>query len=228
MLSHQNNILNRYSLYSTSLCNLCLALFYYVNREIDFDWMSHPLLYLIRPSFVLILMKTFFYWKSSNMWIFCRLTCLHHLNEFFLLLYFCFVLEFELDFFNIIFHLQLCLVVKSNYLKFIWFIYEVIGVCYCRNIIVLRFQSFADFVIILLFLYFQDVLSEESMSLKFLDVATILLKYCGPKSLEKGETQAVIVDLIATLGFFCANRRENQVWCFALLLLLSFQSEMIN
>lgn len=35
--------------------------------------------------------------------------------------------------------------------------------------------------------------------------------YCGPKSMEKGETQAVIVDLIATLGFFCANRKENQV-----------------
>lgn len=47
--------------------------------------------------------------------------------------------------------------------------------------------------------------------MKFLDVVTILIKYCGPKSSEKGETQAVIIDLIATLGFFCANNTTNQV-----------------
>lgn len=47
--------------------------------------------------------------------------------------------------------------------------------------------------------------------MQFLDVVTILLKYCGPKSSEKGETQAVIVDLVATLGFFCANNKQNQV-----------------
>lgn len=58
------------------------------------------------------------------------------------------------------------------------------------------------------------MLSQESLSLQFLDVVTILLKYCGPKSNEKGETQAVIVDLIATLGFFCANNEKNQVSFF--------------
>lgn len=58
---------------------------------------------------------------------------------------------------------------------------------------------------------FQDVLSDESLAFQFLDVSTVLLKYCGPKSTEKGETSAVIVDLIATLGFFCANNRKNQV-----------------
>lgn len=47
--------------------------------------------------------------------------------------------------------------------------------------------------------------------MQFLDVVTILLKYCGPHSGEKGETQAVIVDLVATLGFFCANNEVNQV-----------------
>lgn len=54
-------------------------------------------------------------------------------------------------------------------------------------------------------------MSEESLSLQFLDVVTILLKYCGPKSNENPETQAVIVDLVATLGFFCANNKQNQV-----------------
>lgn len=54
-------------------------------------------------------------------------------------------------------------------------------------------------------------MSQESLSLQFLDVATILLKYCGPKTSENAETQAVIVDLVATLGFFCANKKENQV-----------------
>ena len=46
--------------------------------------------------------------------------------------------------------------------------------------------------------------------MKYLDVVTILLKYCGPKATEKGETQAVIIDLIATLGYFCANNKQNQ------------------
>lgn len=57
----------------------------------------------------------------------------------------------------------------------------------------------------------QSILSRESLSLQFLDVITILLKYCGPKSKENAETQAVIVDLIATIGFFCANNKQNQV-----------------
>lgn len=57
----------------------------------------------------------------------------------------------------------------------------------------------------------QAIMSEESLSLQFLDVVTILLKYCGPKSNENTETQAVIVDLVATLGFFCANNKQNQV-----------------
>ncbi|XP_062545651.1 uncharacterized protein LOC134212117 [Armigeres subalbatus] len=57
---------------------------------------------------------------------------------------------------------------------------------------------------------FQDVLSEENLSFKFLDVVSILLQYCVPKSEEKGETQAVIIDLIATLGFFCANNKISQ------------------
>lgn len=55
------------------------------------------------------------------------------------------------------------------------------------------------------------MLSKEIVSLKFLDVITILLKYLGPKCHEKGETQAVAIDLIATLGFFCANNAKNQV-----------------
>ncbi|XP_059612655.1 S phase cyclin A-associated protein in the endoplasmic reticulum [Phlebotomus argentipes] len=57
---------------------------------------------------------------------------------------------------------------------------------------------------------FQAILSEEVISLKFLDILTILLKYCGPKSSEKGETQAVIVDLLSTLGYFCVNNVKNQ------------------
>lgn len=47
--------------------------------------------------------------------------------------------------------------------------------------------------------------------MQFIDVASILLKYCVPKADQKGETQAVIVDLVATLGFFCANNKHNQV-----------------
>uniref|UniRef100_A0A1B0DPD9 Uncharacterized protein n=1 Tax=Phlebotomus papatasi TaxID=29031 RepID=A0A1B0DPD9_PHLPP len=56
----------------------------------------------------------------------------------------------------------------------------------------------------------RTILSEEVISLKFLDIITILLKYCGPKSNEKGETQAVIVDLLSTLGYFCVNNSRNQ------------------
>lgn len=41
-------------------------------------------------------------------------------------------------------------------------------------------------------------------------MVTILLKYCGPKATEKGETQAVIIDLIGTLGYFCVNNKQNQ------------------
>lgn len=43
-------------------------------------------------------------------------------------------------------------------------------------------------------------MSHETLSLQFLDVVTILLKYCGLKPSENAETQAVIVDLVATLG----------------------------
>lgn len=57
---------------------------------------------------------------------------------------------------------------------------------------------------------FQSILNEEVLALKYLDVVTILLKYCGPKSGEPGETQAVIIDLIGTLGFFCVNNKGNQ------------------
>lgn len=57
---------------------------------------------------------------------------------------------------------------------------------------------------------FQTILSEQVLVLKYLDVATVLLKYCGPKAAEKGETQAVIIDLIGTLGFFCINNKRNQ------------------
>lgn len=69
------------------------------------------------------------------------------------------------------------------------------------------FVLFADCVSFSL----QAIMSQESLSLQFLDVVTILLKYCGPKSNENTETQAVIVDLVATLGFFCANNKQNQV-----------------
>uniref|UniRef100_W8AU12 S phase cyclin A-associated protein in the endoplasmic reticulum n=2 Tax=Ceratitis capitata TaxID=7213 RepID=W8AU12_CERCA len=59
---------------------------------------------------------------------------------------------------------------------------------------------------------FQDVMSSETLSLKFLDVVTILLKYCGNKcsAAKNSETQAVIIDLIATIGFLCANNKKNQ------------------
>ncbi|XP_052893731.1 S phase cyclin A-associated protein in the endoplasmic reticulum [Anopheles moucheti] len=57
---------------------------------------------------------------------------------------------------------------------------------------------------------FQAVLIEQNLSLKFLDVISILLQYCVPKADIKSETQTVIIDLIATLGFFCANNKINQ------------------
>ncbi|XP_053672123.1 S phase cyclin A-associated protein in the endoplasmic reticulum [Anopheles nili] len=57
---------------------------------------------------------------------------------------------------------------------------------------------------------FQAVLIEQQLSLKFLDVISILLQYCVPKADVKSETQTVIIDLIATLGFFCANNKLNQ------------------
>lgn len=40
---------------------------------------------------------------------------------------------------------------------------------------------------------------------------SVLLKYCGPKCIEKSETSRVIVDVIAIIGFFCANNKKNQV-----------------
>ncbi|KAI9586252.1 hypothetical protein GQX74_002099 [Glossina fuscipes] len=57
-----------------------------------------------------------------------------------------------------------------------------------------------------------EVLSGEAISLKFLDVVTILLKYCGIKctAAKNSETQAVLIDLIASIGFFCANNKQNQ------------------
>lgn len=56
-------------------------------------------------------------------------------------------------------------------------------------------------------------MSGETLSLKFLDVVTILLKYCGSNcsAAKNSETQAVIIDLIATIGFLCANNKKNQV-----------------
>lgn len=60
-------------------------------------------------------------------------------------------------------------------------------------------------------LLWQDVLSDEALAFQLLDVATVLLTYCGPKAADNGESSAVIVDLIATLGFFCSNNPRNQV-----------------
>ncbi|XP_055381658.1 S phase cyclin A-associated protein in the endoplasmic reticulum [Condylostylus longicornis] len=60
---------------------------------------------------------------------------------------------------------------------------------------------------------FQSVLTAESLiSMKYLDVVSMLLKYCGPKCLgfDNNECQAMLVDLIASLGFFCANNDKNQ------------------
>jgi hypothetical protein len=57
----------------------------------------------------------------------------------------------------------------------------------------------------------QTVLAVEKLTFKFLDVVTILLNYCSPKLNENKETKAVIIDLIQTLGYFCANNQKNQV-----------------
>uniref|UniRef100_A0A2M3Z3B0 Putative s phase cyclin a-associated protein in the endoplasmic reticulum isoform x1 n=1 Tax=Anopheles braziliensis TaxID=58242 RepID=A0A2M3Z3B0_9DIPT len=57
---------------------------------------------------------------------------------------------------------------------------------------------------------FQTVLMDHTVTLKFLDVVSILLKYCVPKADIKSETQTVIIDLTAALGFFCANNKINQ------------------
>lgn len=79
-------------------------------------------------------------------------------------------------------------------------------------IMIMNYELWLIFMLSLVLHFFpQKVLSEEGLSLQFLDVVTILLKYCGPHTDEKGETQAVIVDLVATLGFFCANNEVNQV-----------------
>ena len=57
------------------------------------------------------------------------------------------------------------------------------------------------------------MLSSEAITLKFLDVVQILMKYCGNQvtAAKNSETQAVLIDLIATIGFFCANNKQNQV-----------------
>ncbi|XP_049536689.1 S phase cyclin A-associated protein in the endoplasmic reticulum [Anopheles darlingi] len=57
---------------------------------------------------------------------------------------------------------------------------------------------------------FQAVLMDHTVTLKFLDVISILLQYCIPKADVKSETQTVIIDLTAALGFFCANNKINQ------------------
>lgn len=59
----------------------------------------------------------------------------------------------------------------------------------------------------------QQILKEERLTFKFLDVVTILLNYCGPKlsESEDKEMKAVIRDLVIIIGYFCANNRRNQV-----------------
>ncbi|CRL00819.1 CLUMA_CG014070, isoform A [Clunio marinus] len=59
---------------------------------------------------------------------------------------------------------------------------------------------------------FQEILNQERLTFKFLDVVTILLNYCGPKLAESDniEMKAVIRDLIVIIGYFCANNRRNQ------------------
>lgn len=64
---------------------------------------------------------------------------------------------------------------------------------------------------------FQEILAEERLCFKFLDVVTIFLNYCGPKLLEpepekNSDMKIVIRDLIVIIGYFCANNRRNQVW----------------
>ncbi|XP_070496393.1 S phase cyclin A-associated protein in the endoplasmic reticulum [Chironomus tepperi] len=59
---------------------------------------------------------------------------------------------------------------------------------------------------------FQQILNEEKLTFKFLDVITILLNYCGPKLCENDdkEMKAVIRDLVVILGYFSANHKKNQ------------------
>ncbi|CAG9799097.1 unnamed protein product [Chironomus riparius] len=59
---------------------------------------------------------------------------------------------------------------------------------------------------------FQQILNEDKLTFKFLDVITILLNYCGPKLCENDdkEMKAVIRDLVVILGYFCANHKKNQ------------------
>lgn len=59
----------------------------------------------------------------------------------------------------------------------------------------------------------QEILSEDRLTFKFLDVVTILLNYCGPKlaESENKEMKAVIRDLIVIIGYFVANNKKNQV-----------------
>jgi hypothetical protein len=60
----------------------------------------------------------------------------------------------------------------------------------------------------------QNILDEERLTFKFLDVITILLNYCGPKLATENddkEMKAVIRDLIIIIGYFCANNKHNQV-----------------
>lgn len=51
------------------------------------------------------------------------------------------------------------------------------------------------------------------ISLKFFDVAALLLKYCanGDAINKNSESQAVVIDLIASIGFLCVNNTKNQV-----------------
>lgn len=55
----------------------------------------------------------------------------------------------------------------------------------------------------------------------------MLLKYCGPKCIEKSETSRVIVDVIAVIGFFCANNKKNQV-SYNLFILHVFKIRLIG
>lgn len=61
-------------------------------------------------------------------------------------------------------------------------------------------------------------MANEALVLKFLDVVTILLNYCGNMvtAAKNSEAQVVITDLIATIGFMCANNKKNQVRMFLL------------
>lgn len=52
--------------------------------------------------------------------------------------------------------------------------------------------------------------------LKFLDVAAVLFKYCAncDLSIINSESQAVVIDLIASIGFLCVKNTKNQVNSF--------------